>query len=122
MAHLRVDRRDDPIWPRPAGQPRDPVLIDIEVLADQLPQQLVRREDRRVLKQPIGLLDGLQRALGILSHPAQHPLALALDTPPAVRLLARVLVVELQPVIQPTRGVLISTGDGISQLANAMTN
>ena len=54
---------------RAAMQPRDAVVVDVEVLADQLAQQPVRLADRLVVKQPVGPLDGPQRALGVLGDP-----------------------------------------------------
>lgn len=53
-------------------QARDAVLVDIEVLADQLPQQIVRGLHRLVMEPPIGLLNRLHRPLGVLRHPGQH--------------------------------------------------
>ena len=58
-------------------------MIDLEVLADQLAQQIVRRFDRLILEQPVGLLDGRQCPLGVLRHPGQHPLTLSLLPPRA---------------------------------------
>src|SRR5664279_6526661 len=45
MLHLRIDRRDDLTGPGLAVQPRNAVLVDIEVLPDQIPQQLIRGRD-----------------------------------------------------------------------------
>ena len=103
-------------------QPRDAVVVDVEVLADQLAQQPMRRLDSLVVEQPVGLLDGPQRALGVLGDPGQHPLALGLLAPAAVGLLARPRVVELQAVIKLARGLLVDRRDRVKQLADAVTD
>src|SRR4051794_10758321 len=84
MAHLGIDDRDDPVGPRSAMQPRDAILVDVEVLADQLAQQPMRLADALVVEQAIGLLDRLQGALGVLGDTGQHPLALAALAPAAI--------------------------------------
>jgi hypothetical protein len=41
MAHLGVDRRDDPALASAAAKPGDAVLVDLEVLANKLAQERV---------------------------------------------------------------------------------
>jgi hypothetical protein len=78
-------------------KPRNTVLVDVEVLADQLAQQIVSGLDLLVLEQPVRPLDGLQRPLGVLRDPGEHPLALGLLPPATLRLLTRALVLKLKP-------------------------
>ena len=47
------------------------VIVNIEVLTDQLPQQPVRFGDLLIQNQPFGLLDRTQRPLGVQRHPAR---------------------------------------------------
>jgi hypothetical protein len=122
MAHLRVDRRDDPIGARAAMQARDAGFVDVEVLADQLAQQPVGRADALVPEQIFDPLDGAQRALGVHGHAGEHPLALGLLAPATVGLVVRARVVELQSVIEPSAGVLVGRRDRVEQPANAVTN
>lgn len=70
--------------------------MDVEVLADELAQQAVRVGDPCLTQQPVGVLDRLQRALGVLRRPGEHPLPLGLLAPATVGLVVRALVVELQ--------------------------
>jgi hypothetical protein len=63
-------------------QPRDTVIIDIEVLADKLAQQLVSSRDRFVVQQPLSQRDRDQRTLRVLRNTGQYPLPLGLLTPP----------------------------------------
>jgi hypothetical protein len=79
--HLRIDRRDDPPLPDTTMKPLDTVIVNIEILPDKLAQQLVRLGDRLTIEQILGLLDRPQRPqrpLGILRHPGERPLPLAL--------------------------------------------
>ena len=89
VADLRIDRRDDPPLPGTAMQPRDAVIVDIEVLTQQLTQEPVSLGDCLIIDQPLGLLDRAQRPLGVLRDPGQHPLPLGLDPPATIRLLRR---------------------------------
>src|SRR3954471_4694285 len=75
-------------------QPRDPVLVDVEILPDQLTQQIMSSLDRLVVEQTC-LRDGPQRPFGVLGDPGEHPLALGLLAPAAIGLLGRSGVVEL---------------------------
>ena len=56
-------------------QPGDPVIVDVEVLADQLAQQSMCRLNGLLAEQLRRPFYGPQRALGVLSHPGQHALA-----------------------------------------------
>jgi hypothetical protein len=87
---------DDAALPRAVVKARDPVRVDVEVLADQLAQQVVRLVNCFVSQEAIGPLDGEQAALGVLRDARQHPLALSVLAPAAVRLLIRPCVVELE--------------------------
>jgi hypothetical protein len=122
VAHLRIDDRDDPIRPRATMQPRDTVIVDVEVLADQLAQQPVRRRDRLVVEQPVSVPDRPQRPLGVLGDAREHPLALGLLPPTAIRLLRRTRIVKRQRAIELARGPLIDALDGIQELADAVTD
>src|SRR4051812_33859936 len=82
-------RGDDPTRPDPAVQARDVVVVEIEILADQLGQHVVRGLDRLVIEQPVGLLDRSQCLQRVGRNPRQHPLALGLQAPLTVGLLAR---------------------------------
>ncbi len=48
MAHLGIDDRHDPLGAGAAVKSRNPVVIDVEVLADQLAQQRMRVADTLV--------------------------------------------------------------------------
>nr|MBA2638100.1 hypothetical protein [Solirubrobacterales bacterium] len=78
--------------------------------------------DRLGAEQPIGALDGQQRALGVLGDAGQHPLALGPLAPAAVGLLGRLAVVELEPVVEPLAGLLIERRHAVEQLAHAVAN
>ena len=93
-------------------------LIDVEVLADQLAEQIVRRLDLLVIEQPLRLLDREQRSLRVLRDPGQHPLALSLQTPLAVRLHSRLRIVELQTVSQRPARLRVGCRDRVDQLAH----
>src|SRR5438128_1115915 len=100
VAYLGVDRRDDPVATGPTMQARHAVLVDVEVLADQFAQQLVRRLRHIIIEQPRRPLDRGQRPLGILGHPGEHPLPLGFLPPATIRLLARPRIVKLKPPIE----------------------
>ena len=119
MAHLWVVDGQDPALAGAAVKARHAVLVDVEVLADEVPQEGVSLLHRALFEQPIRLLDGAQGALGVLGHAGQHPLALLLLAPAAVGLLGRLCVVELESVGQAAGGVLIRVGDGVDQLPYA---
>ncbi len=103
-------------------QPRDTVVIDVEVLADQIAQQPVRVGDALVVKQPVSPLDGTQRALGVLRDTRQHPLALGLLTPATIGLVVGLGVVEIQAVIEALPRTLIDGRDRVEQLLDAVAN
>ena len=98
VTHLRVDGRDDPIGAGAAKKPRHAVLVEVEVLADQLPQQPLGLGHPLVGLQFLGLLHRPQRPFGVGGHPAQHPLPRGPLAPAAIRLLRGPGVVELQAV------------------------
>src|ERR1035438_895601 len=102
-------------------KPRNTVLVDVEILADQLTQQLVRGLDLLVVKRPVRLLDGLQRPLGVLRDPGEHPLALGLLPPTTLRLLTRPLVVKLEPRIQLLAGLRVACRDRGDQFLDPVT-
>ena len=122
MAHLGIDDRDDPICAGAAMQPRDAVVVDVEVLADQVAQQPVRLGEALIGEQPVGVLDGLQRALGVLGDPREHPLALGPLTPAAIGLLSGLGVIELQRSIEPAGSLWVDRRDRVQQLAHAVAN
>lgn len=103
-------------------QPRDAVIIDIEVLADQLTQQPVRFVDLLVVEKSVGARDGLQRALGVLRDTGQHLLALGPLAPATVRFVSRPRIVELQRAIDPARGRLVDRLDSAKQLAHSVAD
>src|ERR1039458_1414393 len=103
-------------------KPRNTVLVDVEILADQLTQQLVRGLDLVVVKRPVRLLDGLQRPLGVLRDPGEHPLALGLLPPTTLRLLTRPLVVKLEPRIQLLAGLRVACRDRSDPLLDPVTD
>ena len=71
-------------------QPRDAVLVDVEVLADQLAQQPVRRRRPRSSATRSPACSTARRARSAsCGDPGQHPLALGPLAPAAIRLLAR---------------------------------
>jgi len=53
VAHLGVVDRQDPPRPRPAVQPRNAVVRDVEVLAGQLAQEPLRGGDLVIVEQPV---------------------------------------------------------------------
>ena len=75
-----------------------------------------------VCEQPAGLLNGLQRAFGVLGDPGQHPLALSLLPPPAIWLLTRPRIVEIQARHPTGPPRLVDAGDRVKQLAHSVTN
>jgi hypothetical protein len=102
-------------------KPRHTLLVDVEVLADQLAQQIMRGLDLLVLEQPVRVLDGLQRPLGVLRDPGKYPLALGLLPPATLRLLTRPLVLKLKPRIQSLAGLRVSCRDCVDQLLDPVT-
>jgi hypothetical protein len=122
VADLGVDRRDDPIGPCSTMKARNAVIVAVEVLADQLAQQPMRRGDGVIVAQPVAELDGSQRPLGVLGDAREHPLTRRLLAPAAVRLFVRARIVERQRPLELPHSVAIDGGDRVKQLAHTMTN
>ena len=66
VAGVRVDGRDDAVFGDPPGDPEDPVIALIEVLADQ------RRQQHRRLTDPIGQRPAVERAQQRAGIPGQR--------------------------------------------------
>lgn len=122
VAHLGVDRRDDPVAAGSTMQARHAVLVDVEVLADQFAQQLVCRLHHIIIEQPRRPLDRGQRPLSVLGHPGEHPFPLGLLPPATIRLLARPRVVELKPPSELLAGIRVGRFDRADQLLDSVAD
>jgi hypothetical protein len=92
--------------------------LELELLADDLAQDARRRGDALVGDQLVVLLDRPQRPRGVERQLAQelHPRGLVL--PVALRLLARLSVVEAKSRDEPVGGLGIGSPDCVDQLAD----
>ena len=118
MAHLRIVRREDLARAAGTAGPRDVLVVDLELLADDLAQQARRLAHALVRDQRIVAFDGLQCPGGVACDLDQQRRPRVFVFPVTLGLDAGAGVVKAKLATQPTRCARIARPDRIDQLAN----